>query len=592
MNFSAKVRTLALIFIIGFSLVILKLIFVQIISAGSLSAQAEYQHFYTLSIPARRGEIVTSDGFPLASDKNAYLFYASIPKLPSDKNFVADKISHLLAPEIPFVATDSSVITSAQQEDFLKKTTENLKSEILAKVSVPNAVWANLSHFVDDAFKKKVVDLNIPGLGFVDEEARDYPESSSSAQLLGFVGFDKVGNPKGYFGLEGFYDLELSGKPGEIRVEKDALGRPIAIGQETRRDKQDGSDLVTTIDRGVQTFVEKYLKDGISTWKAAGGSAVVMDPNDGSIIAMASLPSYDPANFSYYPGKTYKNPVVSDLYEPGSIMKPLVMAAAINENKLVPQTQCTACDGPRQIGTYFIHTFDNKYHPNLTMTEVLINSDNTGMVFVGEKLGFTNLYSYMKRFGFGQKTGVDLQEEEEGSLRPVDQYVPIDQATMAFGQGIAVTTMQMMRAWSALANGGYLVTPHLVSTIKSQGKDIKLNYKKGEQVISTSTSTTVKEMLARVGKESETRFALDRIPELADFRIAAKSGTAQIAVGGKYQDIGTTASVISFFPADHPRFLIIVKLDSPEVRQWGSDTAGPILFSIMRDLAAYYRISP
>lgn len=583
MNFSAKVRLLVAIFFVGFLLVLFKMAYWQIIISGSLIAAAESQHFYTLSIPAKRGEIKSSDGFSLASDKNAFLFYASLPKLPNDKNMVADKVSEILAPEIPLVATDSSLI----------KTKEILKENILAKISVPNAVWANLSHFLDSTIKKKIEDLNISGLGFVEEEARDYPEGSSSAHFLGFVGFDKVGNPKGYFGLEGYYDRELSGRPGELRVEKDALGRPIAIGEESRRDKQDGSDLITTVDRGVQLFVEKYLEEGIQTWKANGGTAIVMDPANGAIIAMASFPRYDPANFSYYPGKLYNNPAVAVLYEPGSIIKPLVVAAAINENKVTPETRCLDCDGPKKIGEYYIHTFDNKYHPNLTMTEVLINSDNTGMVFVGEKLGFTSLYSYMKRYGFGQKTGVDLQEEEEGSLRLLNEYYPIDQANMAFGQGIAVNALQMMRAWSVLANEGYLVTPHLVSSIKAQDKEIKLNYnKKGERVISPSTVMTVREMLVRVARESATQYPLNRIPELTKYRIAAKSGTAQISTGGKYKETGTTASVIGFFPVDNPKFLVMVKLNEPEVRQWGSDTAGPIFFSIIRDLAAYYRIIP
>lgn len=582
MNFSTKVRALVIIFLIGFILVVFKMAFWQIVSFGSLSAAAEAQHFYTLSIPAKRGEIKTGDGFALASDKNAYLFYASMPKLPVDKNLVADKVSEILAPEIPLIASDSSIL----------KTKKELQEIIMSKINAPNAVWANLSHFLDSTVKKKIEDLNIPGLGFMEEEARDYPEGSSSAHFLGFVGFDKMGNPKGYFGLEGFYDRELSGRPGELRVEKDALGRPIAIGKESRREKQDGSDLITTIDRGVQRFVEKYLEEGIATWKAGGGTAVVLDPNDGAILAMASFPRYDPANFSYYPSEYYKNPAVADLYEPGSIIKPLVMAAAINENKLVPETRCSTCEGPVIIGDYYIHTFDNKYHPNLNMTEVLINSDNTGMVFVEEKLGFTTLYSYMKRYGFGQKTGIDLQEEEEGSMRDFDEYYPIDQANMAFGQGIGVNAMQMVRAWSTLANGGYLITPHLVSEIKTADKEIKLNYKKGERVISASTATTVKEMLVRVSRESATQYPLNRIPELAKYRIAAKSGTAQISTGGKYKETGTTASVIGFFPADNPKFLVMVKLNEPEVRQWGSDTAGPVFFSIIRDLASYYRIMP
>ena len=592
MKFEAKVGIVSTVFLAAFLLVVLKLAFVQIISAEKLAAAAEDQHFYSLEIPARRGEIKSADGYSLVSDKDDFLFYVNLSKLTDGKEMVADKVASILANNIPIIATDSSIIAPLDREKILKENQKSIAASLISKLNVKNAVWVNLAHFVKKDQKEQIEKLNVAGLGFVDEQSRDYPEASMAAHLLGFVGFDSVGNPKGYFGLEGFYEREMSGKSGEIRIEKDAFGRPIAIGSETRREKNDGRTLVTTVNRSVQRFTETALEDGIKTWKASGGTAVVMDPRDGSILAMANFPRYDSGNFSYYTENLYKNPAIANLYEPGSIMKPLVMAAAINENKVTPETRCDRCDGPRKIGEYYIHTFNDQYHPNLTMSETLINSDNTGMVFVGEKLGFDKLYSYFEKYGFGSKSGIDLQEEEEGSLRNFNDLYPVDKATLTFGQGIALNAVQMVKAWAVLANGGVEITPHVVSKIQTDGKEIELKTPKGRRIISASTAKVLTQMLVRVANESPVHFPLDRVSELSKFRIAAKSGTAEISAGGKYQKQGTIASVIGYFPADNPRFLVMVKLNEPEVRPWGSDTAGPVFASIARDLLYYYGVTP
>ncbi len=581
-SFETKARLLSFIIFLGLFLIFLRLAYWQIVQSASLSAAADNQHFYFLEIPAKRGEIKTNDHSALASNKAAYLLYAHLPEISLEKKIIANQLAEIIAPSVPLIASDSAT----------PKIKEDLAKYFFDRLNLQNALWVNLYHFVSSDNRHKIEDLKIAGLGFEDEQIRDYPEASMAAHTLGFVGSDQNGLPKGYFGLEGYYQRELAGKAGEIRLEKDAFGRPIAIGSEQRQEKQDGRDLVTTIDRSVQHFVEVNLEKGIADWKASGGTAVVMDPKTGAIIALANYPKYDPQNFAYYPGKLYKNPAIADLFEPGSIIKPIVMSAALNENKITAETRCDKCDGARQVYNYYIHTFDNQYHPNETMTEVLINSDNTGMVFVGEKLGFNNFYSYLNKFGFGKKTGVDLEEEEEGSLRNINDYYPIDQATLAFGQGIPVNALQMVRAYAALANHGYLPTPYLVSQIVNPIQTITLPPKPGTRVISDSTAKTITEMLVQVANKSPEHYPKDRLPELAKFRIAAKSGTAQIALGGKYKSSGTIASVIGYFPADDPKYLIYVKLNEPEVRPWGSDTAGPVFFAITRDLVSYYGLSP
>lgn len=591
MNLEAKPRLLVLIFAIVFGLIWLRLVYWQGLKSESMTAAAEQQHFSSLDLPAKRGVIDFSDGSDLVANRMASLLYANLNKLPNERETIAGSLAGVLIKEIPEVGTEAAELEPEEKEVVQKKVLDGLKEKILSRFNL-GSTWVNLAHFVSRQTEGEIESWKTPGLGFVPEDTRDYPEASMAAHLLGFVGQDQNGNPKGYFGLEGFYQRELAGRPGQLRLEKDAFGRPIPIGSETRQEKQDGSSLVTTIDRGVQLFTERELEKGISDWKASGGTAIIMSVNSGEILAMASFPRYDPRNFSYYPTNLYKNPAIADLFEPGSIMKPMVMASAINEGAVKPETRCDKCAGPRQIENAYIHTFDNQYHPNETMTEVLINSDNTGMVFVGEKLGFPKLYQYLSRFGFGQKTGVDLEEEAEVPWRPEKDYYPVDRATVTFGQGIYASSLQMVRAIGAIANGGKLVTPHLVKIIKAGGEEIKLPWSEGKQVVSSETAQMVAEMLVRVANESPEHFPKDRIAELASFRISAKSGTAQIAVGGSYKKQGTIASVIGFFPAEKPHFVVLVKLNEPEVRPWGSDTAGPIFFSIIKDLIYYYNISP
>lgn len=592
MDQSTRIKAVSIFFLCLFIAIIARLFHWQILNGEKLSAQAEGQHFYTLSVPANRGEIKFSDSLPLVSNKNSYLLYANLTKLTGDKKIISEKLAEILAPQIPLVATNAAELSPEIKESFLKNNKEELVKRFNDRLAYTSAVWVNLAHFVSRENKNEISSLNFPGLGFADEQTRDYPESSMAAHIVGFVGADRSGNPKGYFGLEGYYERELAGKPGETKIEKDAFGRPIAIGQEEREEAQNGHNLVTTIDRSVQAFVEENLKKGINDWKAKGGNVIVSDPSTGAIIAMANFPSYDPDTFSYYPTNLYKNPAIADQYEPGSIFKPLVIAAAINEDKITPETRCDKCAGPRYIGGYYINTFNNQYSPNLTMTQTLINSDNTGMAFVGEKLGFENLTSYVKKFGFGEKTGVDLEEEANPELKKNEDFYEIDKATLTFGQGVLVNALQMVRAFSAIANGGYLAPPHIVTTIETNDKIIPLKWPKGDRILKENTAKTVTEMMVQVCQNSPTHFPRDRTKGLEDFKIACKSGTAQIAFQGKYKEKGTTASVIGFFPAYKPKFLVYVKLDEPEVRVWGSDTAGPVFFSVVRDLVRYYGITP
>lgn len=544
-----------------------------------MAALAEKQHFESLEIPASRGEIKVFDGSLLAGNQSAYLVYASIPQLEKSPS----EIAHDLAP-ILFKAEKSTSSAEVDPQAQIALRDKKIQKDLQRE----NAVWVPLAHKVEDKIKREIEKLNLAGIGFEREDTRYYPEASMAAHLLGFVGSDDQGRNKGYFGLEGKYNLELGGRSGFLRQEKDAQGRPILLGKIHTQSVEDGRDLVLGLDRTAQFIVEKKLKEGIEKYGAKSGTVTVMESESGQILAMTALPSYDPAGFFLYGSDLYPNPVVATSYEPGSTFKVLVMAAALDSDVVKPETRCEKCSGPRQILDYTVKTWNNKYYPQSTMTEILEHSDNVGMVYVAEKLGLEKLYRYISDFGVDQLSGIDLQEESTPNLRPKKDWYPIDLATAAFGQGIAMTPIQMVKAVGAIANDGKLVEPHVVKEIISpEGKVMKIKPKVVRQVVSVKTARVITEMMINAVDKGEARWAK---PE--GFRIAGKTGTAQIPIAGHYDKEKTIASFVGFAPADNPRFVMLVTLQEPTSSPWGSETAAPLWFSISKELFSYFGIFP
>lgn len=550
--------------------IILRLSWWQIIKADQLQAQAEAQHFQNTKVSAIRGNIYYSDGSVIASSNPSFLLYG-LPKTikPDEKVDLAYKLAKLLVKD---------------EED--KQEIESLAKDIINNLS-RDLYWVQLSKNVDIETKKKIDDLHLSGIGFEEGSSRFYPEGSSSAQLLGFVGSDTSGKNVGYFGIEGFYDGELKGVEGFLKNERDAQGLPILTGNFFQTKAKNGKDLNLYLDRSVQYIVENALKNGLEKYGAKGGLAIVMNPKDGGIISMASFPSYNPAHFLDYPKEYYKNPAVALTFEPGSTFKVLVMAAALNEYLLKPDTVCDSCDGPIQIGGFTIRTWNNKYFPNITMKDVIVHSDNTGMVFVGKKLGQDKLYSYIEKFGFGRLTNIDLQDEASSDLRDKNEWREIDLATVSFGQGIAVTPIQMVTAVACLANGGKLMEPHIVKSIVDEGKTFEIKPKLISEVVSDSTARVITEIMVKAVSEGEAKWT-----KLAGFKIAGKTGTAQIPIAGHYDPNKTIASFVGFAPADDPKFVMLVIYDQPTSSIYGSETAAPTFFEIAKELFNYYKIAP
>lgn len=576
-----RVRVLRAVFLVVSMLLISRLFFWQVVKGEELSTQARLQQIDNDSITARRGNILANDGTWLAASTDYWTLYASRPQFDANIFQTARDLAPILT-DIP-ESTESAEIKQKRLEELIEENEERIE-EMLSKDEL---VWIPLGRRLDDDKRAKIEELEISGLGFEPEEGRFYPEASTSAHLLGFVGKDEDGNNKGYFGLEGFYDFSLDGRPGFFQRESDARGNPLAFGRGKKLLAREGVDLVTHIDKTVQITIEEQLLRGIKKYQAKSGSIVVMNPRTGGILGMASYPSYDPREYYEYSDNLFKNPVISDFYEPGSIFKPIVMAAGIDAGVISPDTRCDICGAPLKVDKYYIRTWNNEYYPGSTMTEVIQNSDNVGMAFVGQKLGQEKLYDYLDKFGIGHLTQIDLQGEFTTYMRERGTWNVVDLATTTFGQGIAVTPIQMVKAIAILANDGVSVSPQVVDNIATDGWEDDVEPVYGEQVISKKAADQITAMMVNAVSLGEANWAVPR-----GYEIAGKTGTAQLPVAGHYDEEKTIASFVGFAPPSDPQFLMLVMLREPQSSPWASETAAPLWFSIAEDLFPYLGIKP
>jgi len=543
-----------------------RLFFWQVIKARELSASARLQYEGGSRIHASRGSIKASDGTWLAASVESWLVYVAKNEMEDSPEEVAETLSAVL---------------------YTEEERENKKIEIENILSDTDSVWVPIKHKVSTDVKKNIEAMGVDGVGFEREEDRFYPEASSSAHLVGFVGKDDEGMDKGYFGLEGYYDLTLTGNPGFLQGEFDASGAPIAFGEVKEVTASNGVDLITHIDKRVQFLVEEKLKNGLEAYGASSGMVIVMDPGDGGIMAAASFPSFDPKNYFEYGDEFFRNPIVSDAFEPGSVFKPIVMASALDIGAVEPDTVCDVCGGPVKVDKYTIETWDKKYYPDSTMTDVIVHSDNVGMTFVGQRLGAEKLYDYLVAFGFGEVTGIDLQGESRAKIREKKDWSYVDVATATFGQGIAVTPIQLIKAFSVIANDGVAVSPQVVDKIAISGWERDVEPEIGGQVISKEAADEITKMMVYAAEKGEAKWTA-----VKGFGVAGKTGTAQIPIAGHYDDEKTIASFVGFAPYDRPKFVMLVSLREPQSSQWASETAAPLWYSIANELFPYFSIQP
>ena len=554
----ARIKLIFFLFLGLFIVIWLRLFYWQIVSSESLKRKAESQYYFRLEIPAIRGRILSVDGSPFVTNRPAYMVFAEKNKVENYNDFIS-KIGPLIGES---------------------------EASISAKLSSSN-LWVPLKNKVEESSVKNLRALKLSGIGFEREDQRYYPEASMAAHLLGFVGKDTLGKDKGYFGLEGKYDSELSGQNGYLQQEKDAFGNPIIIGESERIDAENGRSILLYTDKAIQFIAEEKLKEGLKKYKAKSGNVIIVDPSTGGILALASYPSYDPSHFIDFPKEYFKNPVIGDSYEPGSTFKVLIMASAI-DGGVVKTDENFEETGPVKVSDYTIKTWDNKYHGKISMTQILEYSSNVGMVYIAQKMGKEKLLRAISDFGFERATNVDLEDEQAPEMREKNQWRDIDLATASFGQGIAVTPLQMLMAVSVLANNGYLMQPVMVKKIiTDNGKIIDLKPKEVKRVIKSQTAKIITEMMVSAVENGEAKWAKPK-----GYRIAGKTGTAQIPVEGHYDQDKTIASFVGFAPADKPRFVMLVTLREPETSPWGSETAAPLFFEIAKELFSYFGIPP
>lgn len=537
----------------------MRLFYWQVVKAEMLSELAQFQYNGVIKVLPKRGEIKTSDGFSIAANKVSYLLFAN-PTEIKDKPQFAKILSPLL---------DVSVASISSQ-------------------LIPDKLWVPVKSGITASRKDEIEKMNIPGIGFEEHFTRFYPEASTAAHLLGFVGKGDAGQDKGYVGLEGFYDRLLRGKEGYGIELRDALGRPILSKRIDKISGSNGGNLILSLDRSVQFLVEERLKAGIERYGASGGMVGIMDPKTGNIIAMAANPSFSSQKYWEYEEILYRNPFISDSYEPGSTLKPIVMASALDAGLITPQTICDICDKPVFVSGYELHTWNDKYYKNTNMIDVIRHSDNTGMVFVAQKLGVDRMISYLTRFGIGSMTDIDLQGETSPPLKPRSAWYDVDLATTGFGQGISVTPIELLTAFSALANNGIMMQPRVVTAFENENGEItRIPVKVKANPISEKAARIMSEILVNAVDKGEAQWA-----KLKGYRVAGKTGTASIPVAGHYDPSKTITSFIGFAPAQDPKFIMLVILNKPTTSIYAADTAAPLFFGVARDLLSYYGIPP
>lgn len=428
------------------------------------------------------------------------------------------------------------------------------------------------------------------GIAYSLQKYRYYPDGNVGSHLTGFVNLDNQGN----YGLESYFNEELIGQKGFLKGDKAAGSGAVVAGNREYSKAVNGSSIVLSIDRVVQIKVCQMLNEAQKKYNFQSGTVIIVEPKTGAIIAMCSWPSFDPNDYqSVDEQKIFDNPAVSYQYEPGSVFKTITMAAAIDQGKVSPQTTYqdkgqTMINGwPKPIKNSDFETAGG--HGTVDMIGVLEKSLNLGAIFSMETIGSKKFSEYVDNFGFGEKTGIELGAESSGNIKNLgrDKIREIDAATASFGQGIAVTPLQMVMSYAAIANGGILMKPYLVKEIiDADGNKTALIPKPVRRVISQSTSDTVRAMLVKVVDNGHSKLA-----GVKGYYVGAKTGTAQIPAGnGGYLENQYIHTLVGMAPADNPRFAMLVKLDRPEGIKFAESTAAPLFGDIAKFLLKYYQI--
>ena len=539
-------------------IVILRLVQVQILRHEHYSNRALRQQERTLALNPVRGSILDSRGRILAESVAAESIYAD-PQAITDPRSTAKRLAAIPG---------------------LRANVRELEAKLRS-----NAGFVWIARQVPVEVSAEVRKLKINGVDFIEEHRRAYPRSSLAANVVGYVGLDG----SGLGGIEHSFDRHVRGKAGRVTVLRDARRGTYLVGAEGANRPVNGNNVVLTIDAVVQFIAEKALSRAVTRYRAASGAAIVMDARDGSIVAMASLPTFDPNRFTEFSPSSWKNRTIQDMFEPGSTFKIVTAAGGIEERIVTPSQIIDCGDGSIRIADVEIGEHGGSRFGFLTFEDVLARSSNVGTIRVAQSLGDRKMYDYVRRFGFGEKTGIELPGETAGLLRHTSRWSMVSSASISIGQEIGATPLQVVRAMAAVANGGLSVQPRIVDkVVDADGKTI-FTPERGPQkrVISERTAAVLNEMLKRVVSQGTGSQAA-----LAEHVVAGKTGTAQKAMRGGYSPDRVVASFAGYVPADRPRLVIFVAIDEPRGEQYGGLIAAPAFREIAEASLRYLRVSP
>ncbi|MVO99372.1 stage V sporulation protein D [Paenibacillus lutrae] len=544
-----------------FVALIIRLGYVQLWLGPGLSAKAEDSWRREIPFAANRGEIWDRNGEKLA-------YNISTPSIMA----------------IPVQLQDPKA-TAAKLAEVLQAPEETIFKQISKRARINEIKPAGRKLTLEKAQEVKA--LNLPGIVVAGDNRRYYPMGNLAAHILGFTGTYN----QGLTGVESKYDKLLTGLKGNISYLADAANRKMPGSSEQYTGPKDGLNLQLTIDQHLQSVLERELDQAMVKYQPKHAIAIMMDPSNGEILAMGSRPSYDPGNFSEYPVETYnRNLPIWMTYEPGSTFKIITLAAALQEKKVDLKNERFHDPGAIEVGGARLRCWKRGGHGSETFLQVVENSCNPGFVVLGQRLGKDMLFDYIKRFGFGRKTGIDLGGEENGIMFKPSQVGPVELATTAFGQGVSVTPIQQITAVSAAINGGKLFKPHVAKSWIDPETGRVIETVKPElvdTVISEDTSRQVREALESVVAKGTGGNAF-----IDGYRVGGKTGTAQKVVNGRYSPNEHIVSFVGFAPADNPRVVVYAAVDDPQGIQFGGLIAAPLVKNIMQDALRYMKVEP
>ncbi len=631
-----RLRLVVAIIFLLIGALVYKLFAVQIGQCDLYTALASSQHQVYSQLKPERGKIFLSEDingqeklYPLATNKDFAMVYV-VPKEITDPRGFAEKLylffdEGRLQQELPGATTTNPVATTGTQTLVATATKEALINEYLKKLDKPGDPYESLNKKVGTeellnlfaflastssapvlasdlelrneavVYKKTATTtekFTLPGFGFDLQKYRYYPENEIGSHLLGFVSYVDE-ESRGRYGLEEFFNDELFGKYGSLKSEKAGQSNTVIVNDREYVKPENGSDLILTVDRNVEFVACEKLKEAVKKHGADGGSVIILNPKTGAIIAMCSVPDFDPNNYKEVKDiGVYNNPAIFYQYEPGSVFKVVTMSIAIDQNKVTPATtykdegQIMINGWPKPIRN---SDFDTKGgHGVVDMNTVLENSLNTGAIFAMKQVGPKVFSDYVKNYGFGERSGVELGSESPGNIENLlkPKVREIDAAVAAFGQGIAVTPLQMIMPYQAIANKGVLMKPYIVKAIIGpNGKREETVPKQIRRVISTRTADTMSAMLVNVVEKGHSSRAY-----IQGYYIGGKTGTAQIATTGGYLKDQYVHTFIGIAPIEDPAFVMLTKMDSPKDVTYAEGSVVPLWKDIADFMLKYYQV--